>query len=369
MKVALAGLVALAVAMGIGRFAFTPILPMMQADAGLTLVQGGWLASANYAGYLAGALWATATPPRSPWSARLGLAVIAAVTLAMGLVHHMAAWLVLRTAAGFASAWVLVYVSAWSLEKLAPLGRPFLSGVVYAGVGSGVAAAGLACLALMTRGASSNSAWILLGVASFAALAALMPVFGRTSAPARAGREAKLWSGPALRLVACYGAYGFGYIIPATFLPAMARDLLDDPVLFGWAWPVFGATAAASTLAVATMGGRVGHRRVWFACHLVMALGVAAPLLLPPLAGIVAAAVCVGGTFVVVTMVGLQEARRVAGAGAARLIGALTAAFAAGQIVGPAFASAALASGASLHGTLAAAAIVLVLSAFALLGK
>ena len=62
--IALAGLAALAVAMGIGRFAFTPLLPMMQADAGLTLAQGGWLASANYAGYLAGALWAAAQPVR-----------------------------------------------------------------------------------------------------------------------------------------------------------------------------------------------------------------------------------------------------------------------------------------------------------------
>src|SRR2546430_13524654 len=57
-RVALAGLAALAVAMGIGRFAFTPLLPMMQDDAGISLAQGGYLASANYLGYLAGALLA-----------------------------------------------------------------------------------------------------------------------------------------------------------------------------------------------------------------------------------------------------------------------------------------------------------------------
>ncbi|HUG57058.1 MAG TPA: YbfB/YjiJ family MFS transporter, partial [Candidimonas sp.] len=47
----LAGFIALAVAMGIGRFAFTPMLPMMQNDSGLGLAEGGWLASANYLGY------------------------------------------------------------------------------------------------------------------------------------------------------------------------------------------------------------------------------------------------------------------------------------------------------------------------------
>ena len=80
-----AGLLALAVAMGIGRFAFTPILPLMQADAGLTLAQGGWLASANYLGYLVGALTIT----RITWSAetllRAGLWLVVITTTAMGV--------------------------------------------------------------------------------------------------------------------------------------------------------------------------------------------------------------------------------------------------------------------------------------------
>ena len=61
-RIAFTGLAALAVAMGIGRFAFTPVLPMMQGEGRLTLAQGGWLASANYVGYLAGALLAMFVP-------------------------------------------------------------------------------------------------------------------------------------------------------------------------------------------------------------------------------------------------------------------------------------------------------------------
>jgi predicted MFS family arabinose efflux permease len=139
--------------------------------------------------------------------------------------------------------------------------------------------------------------------------------------------------------VLAYGAYGFGYIIPATFLPVMAREVVSDPAVFGWAWPVFGAAAALSTLGVALFSGWTGNpganRVAWIASHLVMALGVAAPVFWPGIGGIVLAALCVGGTFVVITMAGMQEARSVARAQASRLMAAMTAAFAAGQIAGP----------------------------------
>src|SRR3954470_14407304 len=115
---AMAGLGALAVAMGVGRFAFTPLLPLMQEDAGISLAQGGYLASANYVGYLAGALWA-ARPARARVAIPAALLAIVFATFAMGFTHGMAAWAPLRFLAGVASAWALVHVSSWCLERLA----------------------------------------------------------------------------------------------------------------------------------------------------------------------------------------------------------------------------------------------------------
>ena len=263
MQRALAGLAALAVGMGIGRFAFTPILPMMQAE-GLSLAAGGWLASANYAGYLAGAL--SARWLRGDRAIRAGLAVIAFTTLGMALEAPLGAWLVLRTAAGVASAWLLVNVAAWTLQQRAP------GGVVYAGVGAGSAAAGLTCLVLMQVGLGAAEAWIALGLAAALAALVLWPAFHVRTRPTGEATALR-WTPRSLRLVLCYGAYGFGYIIPATFLPAMAREALGDPAVFGWAWPVFGGAAAASTLTAALLARRFGSRRVWIVSHLVMALG------------------------------------------------------------------------------------------------
>jgi len=331
--VAAAGLAALAAGMGIGRFAFTPILPLMQAEGSLTLADGGWLAAANYAGYLAGALTATRVPATT--AVRAGLAGTAVFTLAMGLDAHLAGWVALRAAAGAASAWVLIHVSAWSLARLAPLSRPALSGAVYAGVGAGATLAGALCLVALHLQLASDQAWIALGLIALVVTAALWPFFaenGTTGPPAAATR----WTFQSWLLVACYGAFGFGYIIPATFIPAFARETLGDAALYAWAWPLFGAAAAVSTVAVAPLVRRFGERSVWIGGQIVMAAGVAAPLVLPGIAGIVACALCVGMTFMVVTMAGLQEGRRVCGAG---VLAAMTAGFAAGQIAGPAFVS------------------------------
>jgi MFS family permease len=135
--------------------------------------------------------------------------------------------------------------------------------------------------------------------------------------------------------VLCYGAFGFGYIIPATFLPAMAKEIVPDPRIFGWAWPAFGAAAIISTVYAARLSEVLSHRTAWIGGHLVMALGVAVPLMVPGLAGILASALLVGGTFMVITMAGMQEARRAAGPRARALMAAMTAAFALGQILGP----------------------------------
>jgi MFS family permease len=349
---------ALAAGMGIGRFAFTPILPLMQAEGALTLAGGGWLAAANYAGYLAGALSAPLLP-RS-LGARAGLAGVALFTLAMPFVQEIRGWIALRALAGVASAWVLIHVSAWSFERLAR--HPALGGAVYAGVGVGAVLAGAVCLLVLRLHFFARTAWIVLGLIALAVAAALWPLFGerkKTGSPElRHG-----WNAGAIVLVLCYAAFGFGYIIPATFIPAYAREALRDPALYGWAWPLFGAAAALSTLAAMPLVRRVGERGVWIGGHLVMAAGIAAPLVLPGMAGIAVCALCVGATFMVVTMAGLQEGRKAGGVG---ILAAMTGAFAAGQIAGPAFVSLLAHAGAGPQHASIAACVLLVVSAAAL---
>lgn len=362
---------ALAAAMGIGRFAFTPVWPLMAQEAGLSLAQGGWLASANYAGYLLGALAAVAWPIRRlRGTLAASLLAVALLTLAMPLWHGMAAWCALRLAAGYASASAFICVAAW---RALPAGDPReadASAVTYAGVGAGIALTGLACLALVAWNARADTVWMALGGLALALSAIAWPGLRRqaepvpartasTAPPARLPRDIP-------RLALHYGAFGVGYIIPATFLPAMAKEIIPDPAIFGWAWPLFGLAAAVSCLLVPRLARGRDSMQIWRAAQALMALGMLAVALWHHIAAVVLAALLVGGTFMVITQAGMLAARRSAGASAPRAAALMTAAFAAGQIVGPLLASWAARWGAGLPQVLAASAALLALSAWRL---
>ena len=334
---ALIGLLALASAMGIGRFSLTPILPLMQQDQGLSLAAGSWLATTNYLGYFAGALICIALAPPPAFAIRWGLFAVGLLTLAMGSCDWQAVWLVLRFLAGVASAFVLVGTSAWAMPILETHGREEWSGHVFSGVGVGIAFAGVFGLVAGIDAWSSRTTWIALGMVAIALAALLWRRLSDDAVPGlrTAERARTALPRPALIAAACYAAFGFGYIIPATFLPALARAYFGNPATFGLIWPVFGAAAALSTLASARLFRAVAPRQLWMGAKWVLAAGVLAPALWVNVPTLLVSAVCVGGTFVVITMAGLKEALRLGGAPASLAIGVMTAAFGVGQIAGP----------------------------------
>ncbi len=337
-RTALAGFLILAIAMGIGRFAFTPILPMMQADGLIGVAGGGVLASVHFVGYAMGALVAgrlTAAPSATLFASLLAIGLS---TVAMGLTDHYWIWLFVRWVAGFCSALVLVVVSTHFVTRLAAAGRPDLQGRVFAGVGAGIAIAGLGTLWLMTLAASSRLGWLTFGWGSLVAILLVIVLIGARpfEAVAQGNGQGRPRARLPWRLIVPYAAMGAGYIVPATYLPIMAQNVVSSPLVFGWGWPLFGLAAALSTLVSAKLHARHSNRQIWIAGQIVMAFGVLLPALSGHIAAVVVGGICVGGTVIVNTMAGLKEAHRVAGDGNAQhYVAAMTFAFAFGQVVGP----------------------------------
>jgi predicted MFS family arabinose efflux permease len=209
---------------------------------------------------------------------------------------------------------------------------------------------------------SSPQAWVGLGSLAILSTALIWPVTRTIPKNEPKLPSVRRWNLEASRLILCYGAFGFSYIIPATFLPAMAQRIVSDPGVFGWMWPAFGAAAMVSTLVAAATSKRLGNRQLWIASHLLMAVGVALPALWHHLFSIVVAALLVGGTFMVTSMVAVQEARQVAGRDPTLLISAMTTSFAIGQVIGPLLASKLPHLGDEFAGSLLLASFVLLLS-------
>jgi predicted MFS family arabinose efflux permease len=340
--VALGGLIAMAVAIGIGRFVFTPILPPMLAELGLSKSAAGLIASANFAGYLAGALLATrAGLPGSRRAWLLGaLVVSAATTAAMGLTGSLSVFVGLRFAGGVASALALILASALVLDWLAETRRPGLAALHFAGVGVGIAGSGALVAALLAWGAGWAMMWQASGAVSLlGALAVALLVPGRQDLPSVIRPVQAVVRNPALRrMTLAYGLFGFGYVITATFLVAIVRATPAIRGLEPVIWVVVGLAAAPSVMVWNRLARRIGIPAAFALAAVAEAVGVLASVVWPSMAGICVAAVLVGGTFMGLTALGLMRGRELAHGDPRLAMAAMTGAFGVGQIVGPALA-------------------------------
>jgi MFS family permease len=374
--VAIAGLVSLAVVMGIGRFAFTPLLPMMLHDGTVTLHEGGWLATVNYIGYFAGAAVCMLLRPdavRMVRMVRWGLVVTVLLTLGMALPGGMPAWSLWRAAAGVASAVVLIYTAGWCLQRLAELGKPELGGLIFCGPGLGIVVTGLGASGMVGAGWHADYGWLAFTVLAVVLVAAVWRIF--VSAPAAAATvahaaaqdaddagaarlDAQTWA-----LTFAYGLAGFGYIITATFLPVIARETLPGTIWADLFWPIFGAGVAVGAFLATRVGMAHDNRKLLTLLYGMQALGVVTAVVFPTVAGFAVSSLLAGLPFTALVAFAMREARRLWGPHAARLMGLMTASYGLGQIAGPPLATALVARTGGFAGSLACAAAALLLGA------
>jgi predicted MFS family arabinose efflux permease len=340
--VALGGCIALAAAMGIGRFVYTPILPFMVESLGLSQAQAGIIASANFLGYLLGALAAAkASLPggRRRWFL-ISLAISAATTAAMAAEASVPLFLLLRFASGVASAFVLVFSSALVLDRLAAASRPGLTALHFAGVGIGIAGSAVLVALLAAGGVGWRGLWLASGgLALLALLAVLRLVPAEQEPPPAARREGRARSNPRLvALILAYGLFGFGYVITATFISTLVRLTPALQWLEPYVWLTVGLAGIPSVAVWAWIARRLGNGRAFAVACLVEGVGVALSVLGSGAAAVLFAAALLGGTIMGITALGLVHARSLSSGDPRRAIALMTAAFGLGQMIGPSFA-------------------------------
>ena len=364
----LGGILGLAAAMGIGRFAYTPILPAMQQAARLDTAQAGFLASANYAGYLVGALLIVVAVPVGARRNVLAvsLVTVVATTALMASTTHPVVWGAVRFLSGLASAGVFVLASGLVLDLLRRAGQAARSGWLYTGPGLGIAVSGLV-VRVAGRALGWRGDWLVLALLATAAAYSSwrwLPCGDGAGKPVAAPQPMRIPGSPAALplLFAAYTLEGVGYIVTGTFLVAIVERM---PGLEGWGasvWIVVGLAALPASVLWATSARHLGYPRALALAYFVQACGILLPMLGSAVAA-VAAALLFGGTFLGISALTLALAGHLAPHGSARLIGMLTVAYGLGQVIGPVLAGLLVTRTGSFGPALLAASAIVLLGA------
>lgn len=337
-SLAIGGMLAMAAAMGIGRFVYTPILPMMVEQAGLSAAQAGMIASSNFLGYMLGAMIAATSilkgSPRAWLLAALTASTVS--TTLMAWTDSYMQFLLVRFIGGLVSSWVLVFASALVIERLVSAGRGELTAVLFAGVGVGIILASVLTSFAAAGGGNWRTAWLysgVLGLLLVGIVALLVP--DKEPAAVASGKSDTAGEGAIGSLLGAYALFGFGYVVTATFIVQLVRSADYSLVVETWIWVLVGITAAPSIWLWNKVASRLGNSRTFAIACVIEALGVAASVLVDNLGGLIFAAVVLGATFMGITAMGLVEARARTTRDPRHTLAMMTAAFGLGQIIGP----------------------------------
>ncbi|SCF02797.1 YbfB/YjiJ family MFS transporter [Micromonospora chokoriensis] len=323
---------ALAAGMGIGRFVYTPILPLMQEHAGLSPRLGANLATANYLGYLLGAMAAIVAPAllRSRRTLRVSLVILVGTLALMPAGRAGALWIGLRLVAGVVSA--LIFVIAVDAVLSGLRGRAqHLAGWAFGGVGAGIALSGALVLVMRTVGSWEESWWWAAALTLACAVMAWRLDPGAADPPTAVRSDHRIGSRSFAALLTSYSLEGIGYIIAGTFLVAAIDQSAPDWVGSG-AWILVGLAALPSAALWAGLAGRWSRPTVLLVALLVQTVGVVLPVLTGRTEVALVSALIFGGTFLGIATTALAIGAHL---GVPRAVAILTTGYSAGQIIGP----------------------------------
>ena len=366
-KVLSAGILSLILMLGIARFAYTPLLPIMQQQAGLGLSHGGWLAAINYLGYLCGAIIASLISNLiiKDRLYRIGLIVAVLTTVGMGLTTNIWLWSLLRFFAGLSSAAGLLLGSGLILNWLIRHGYRSELGIHFSGLGLGIALCAIV-VELLSSNFNWSQQWFLL---SLIGVLILIPAWVWLPAPdtsslTLSGEE--LIDKPPSRifsqlLMACYFCAGVGYVISATFIVAIVDQLPNLQGKGSWTFMVLGLAAAPACIFWDLIARRYGTINALISAYLLQILGILLPVIEPNLTMTMIGAILFGATFIGIVSLVLTMAGRFYPTRPAKMMGKMTISYGVAQIIAPFITGLLAESSGSYSGGLYMAAAVMLL--------
>lgn len=366
-KVMLAGLFSLVLTLGVARFSYTPLLPVMMDGTLLTDSSGGWLATFNYLGYMCGALIASSISNLQLKDTlyRIGLIIAVVTTVGMGLAENIWLWGIMRFLAGLSSATGLLIGSGLILNWLIRHQHRAELGLHFGGVGIGIAVSAIVA-ALMLDRFNWAEQWFI-----FSALGAVLviPAWFWLPRPEE-GAGSVTSSGVALEdrpppkkwlwtLYAAYFCAGFGYVISATFLVAIVEG---NPALQGnggLVWLITGIAAAPACIIWDRIARKIGQLKALMLAYALQIIGVVLPAIDASLYTVMFSGALYGATFIGIVSLMLTMVGRFFPTRPAKPMAKLTLSYGVAQIIAPALSGMIAEATGSYNGPLIIASIIM----------
>lgn len=343
LKVLGAGIFSLILVLGVARFAYTPLLPLMQKQAGLGVAEAGWLAALNYAGYLSGALIASLISDLvlKDRLYRIGMVVAVLSTVVMGLTTDVTVWAFSRFVAGLASAAGMLLGTGLILNWLIRHNHRSELGIHFSGIGLGIAGCA-AAVAIMSHWLDWREQWFAFtAIGGLLLIPALRWLPAPDPSPVTKSGAVLVDNPPSplfLRLfMAAYFCAGIGFVVSATFIVAITERL---PGLAGQGNLVFlviGIGAAPACINWDLIARRTGDLNALILAAVLQIVGILLPVTVSGLLASIAGALLWGGTFIGMVSLVLTMAGRYYPTRPAKMMGKMTLSYGTAQIIGPAF--------------------------------
>ncbi|MCH7378766.1 MULTISPECIES: YbfB/YjiJ family MFS transporter [Acinetobacter] len=352
----------MAIGMGFGRFAFTAVYPHMIDEGIINLQHASLAASANYAGYLLGALFAIKMKSQQSYLGSI-IATVGTVfcLILLSCINTIGLIILTRGLAGIFSAFAMVSASLWLLEQQKQTQQP---PILYAGVGLGIALSAELLVFGTHLSWHSKMLWLSLGLSSL--VLGCIAMFGLSQAQPNAVSTHEISStnrkAPhAYALILIYALAGFGYIITATYLPLFVKQALPN-IDAAQIWAIFGLGAIPSCFFWHRIHRSFGTQIALSSNLGLQAFGVVLPIILPTALGYLSSALLVGGTFMGTVTIAMPVAQHIARQAQNNLIALMTVVYGIGQIIGPIVANALFSIYHTLNSSLISAAMALLIA-------
>ncbi|MFT7007435.1 MAG: putative MFS family arabinose efflux permease [Colwellia sp.] len=339
-RVYFAGICSLIVTVGVARFSYSLLLPIMQDSAGLTELDGGWLATINFMGYMSGVLIAASLHNLNyKYNLhRLYLILSIVTSAAMAMTTDIFIWAVLRFIAGVCASGGLIIASGLILKWLVKNNHRAELGIHFTGAGLSIIVTSLLVEVMLTMSANWQQQWLALAVMAVIVTIPAWLWMPHPSADSQSGVIAKdNPPGKAFTslMMLAYFCAGYGYVVSSTFIVDIVEGVEGLQGQGGFAFLLVGLAATPAALAWDRIARSVGYLKALLAAYILQAVGIVLPAINDTLPVVILSALLFGGTFIACVSLVLTMAGKFYPSNPAKFMGTMTLAYGAAQIIAP----------------------------------